>query len=335
MPGSIGSDRFNPSHDLWDNGAWGLGLVNTSEDRSNRRSSNSAPPARLPTKFTLKVKTQMGRVVLLVDALNSLQEYHSDMSEEELNAQVAHVEETYEAFIKEHSYLEETCPSAFTDHDYFDSAVYVEGCRAYSSFKRFAARLRSALTPLPRQSRAPQSASDTQLTSRLQGIALPKASDDKSQWPTFHEMATCLILESNRLTDEQRLHYLRGCLESAPTQLSRNTRARALERIESAPIHIRRSPTTRRTSSQLRTPARPTSSSSSASASYPCDCCNGSHFIVMCTRFRELNHAERRKIAVDRRLCFNCLGRHNARSCKSTHGCKTCSGHHHTMLHEA
>ncbi|XP_011880277.1 PREDICTED: uncharacterized protein LOC105568876, partial [Vollenhovia emeryi] len=53
----------------------------------------------------------------------------------------------------------------------------------------------------------------------------------------------------------------------------------------------------------------------------------------MCSKFRELAPAARHKVAIDKRLCFNCLGRHSVRACKSQRGCKTCSGRHHTMLH--
>ncbi|XP_036142100.1 uncharacterized protein LOC118645334 [Monomorium pharaonis] len=45
----------------------------------------------------------------------------------------------------------------------------------------------------------------------------------------------------------------------------------------------------------------------------------------MCTKFRELSVQDRHKVAVDKRLCFNCLGRHSVRLCKSLRGCKKCS----------
>ncbi|XP_071581306.1 uncharacterized protein [Temnothorax nylanderi] len=60
-------------------------------------------------------------------------------------------------------------------------------------------------------------------------------------------------------------------------------------------------------------PAR--TESSDGSTVYPCDCCNGTHFVVTCTKFRDLSPVERQKLVISRRLCFNCLGRHNVRSC--------------------
>ncbi|XP_011882055.1 PREDICTED: uncharacterized protein LOC105569874, partial [Vollenhovia emeryi] len=103
------------------------------------------------------------------------------------------------------------------------------------------------------------------------------------------------------------------------------TKRRALERIE-ATTHP--SP-----SSAPSPPKRAHQATQQSDSSYPCDCCNAQHFIVMCSKFRELAPAARHKVAVDKRLCFNCLGRHSVRACKSQRGCKTCSGRHHTMLH--
>lgn len=83
------------------------------------------------------------------------------------------------------------------------------------------------------------------------------------------------------------------------------------------------------------TAQRPAQREEGAGSTYSCDCCGGSHFIVACARFRERKPAERRQLVVDRRLCFNCLGRHSARVCRSQQGCKECSQRHHSMLHGA
>ncbi|XP_070155817.1 uncharacterized protein [Polyergus mexicanus] len=41
----------------------------------------------------------------------------------------------------------------------------------------------------------------------------------------------------------------------------------------------------------------------------------------------------RRNIVIDRRLCFNCLGRHNALACQNSKRCRECGNKHHTMIH--
>ncbi|XP_024886270.1 uncharacterized protein LOC112463858 [Temnothorax curvispinosus] len=77
------------------------------------------------------------------------------------------------------------------------------------------------------------------------------------------------------------------------------SRARALERIEStassgssagAASTARRSSTARHAAAQ---PARTTTSD--GSTVYPCDCCNGTHFVVTCLKFRELSPGDRQK----------------------------------------
>ncbi|KAK2577769.1 hypothetical protein KPH14_012809 [Odynerus spinipes] len=110
-------------------------------------------------------------------------------------------------------------------------------------------------------------------------------------------------------------------------------RVRALERIETAvaspakpqPTSAKRPALAHHVSSQP--------STSSSSTTFPCDFCHDPRFIVMCTKFRNLSPADRYEWVVHKRLCYNCLGRHNVRSCKATRSCKTCSGRHHTMLH--
>ncbi|XP_077261644.1 heterogeneous nuclear ribonucleoprotein L isoform X3 [Temnothorax americanus] len=116
-------------------------------------------------------------------------------------------------------------------------------------------------------------------------------------------------------------------------------RARALEMIESTASSgssARAASTTRRSSTAHHAAAQPArTNTSDGSTEYPCDCCNGTHFVVMCPKFRQLSQGDRQKLVISRRLCFNCLGRHNVRSCKSSRGCKKCTHRHHTMLHEA
>ncbi|XP_011860461.1 PREDICTED: uncharacterized protein LOC105557754 [Vollenhovia emeryi] len=107
------------------------------------------------------------------------------------------------------------------------------------------------------------------------------------------------------------------------------SRTRALERIESTTFQPGPSSTT--------SPPKKASSHQTTHQgdSYPCDCCNAQHFIVMCAKFRDLSPQDRHKVAINKRLCFNCLGRHNVCSCKSQKGCKRCTERHHTMLHDA
>ncbi|XP_011858273.1 PREDICTED: uncharacterized protein LOC105555842, partial [Vollenhovia emeryi] len=109
------------------------------------------------------------------------------------------------------------------------------------------------------------------------------------------------------------------------------TRMRALERIEST--------TAQPGSSSAPPPTKKTAAHQSAhqvDTSYPCDCCGAQHFIVMCSKFRELPPSERHTVAIQKRLCFNCLGRHSVRACKSQRGSlalvSSSSAHHSARL---
>ncbi|XP_074107766.1 uncharacterized protein LOC141533016 [Cotesia typhae] len=80
--------------------------------------------------------------------------------------------------------------------------------------------------------------------------------------------------------------------------------------------HLSSSPTTHPASSnQVQRP-------STATAQYPCDECQGDHFIVRCKRFASLTPAERAMRVVRLKLCPNCLGHHQVAACKSKFRCK-------------
>lgn len=68
---------------------------------------------------------------------------------------------------------------------------------------------------------------------------------------------------------------------------------------------------------------------------YLCDMSKDKQFIVSCLKFRDMSARNRRQVVVNKRLCFNCLWRHNAKDCRSKVTCKKCASKHHTMLHEA
>ena len=109
------------------------------------------------------------------------------------------------------------------------------------------------------------------------------------------------------------------------------TRVHALERIESLPTVT--TTTTRPTHSKRSATAHQTSRKTTQDSRFHCDCCNSNHFIITCPQFRDLMVADRRKVAIDKRRCYNCLGRHNVRQCKSTQKCIVCSERHHTVFH--
>ncbi|KAI4473083.1 hypothetical protein M0804_015495 [Polistes exclamans] len=64
-----------------------------------------------------------------------------------------------------------------------------------------------------------------------------------------------------------------------------------------------------------------------------CSYCSHKHYIAFCPLFRSLNQQKKEKVIAESRLCYNCLGRHNVRQCRSTRRCNECGDQHHTLIH--
>ena len=72
---------------------------------------------------------------------------------------------------------------------------------------------------------------------------------------------------------------------------------------------------------------------SSRISQFPCTYFGEPHCIVAFPTFKRLDEQQRRKFVMEKPLCFNCLGLHSAKNCKSQYRSKTCNGNHHTMIH--
>lgn len=381
---------------------------------------------RLSTELFLKVQSQLNRVATIKAIANTLPATHKETSMADIELWLSQVDKHYKAFLKEHSYFKVSWPAAFINHEYFARNTHQEEAQLVMTTKLALARLKHALTGALNPGNITQN-STSRFQSRLPDISLPKFDGEYSKWPAFRELFGSLILDNARLTNIEKLHYLRSCTEGSPAlvigslpltgdslqaswellisryenkrltiqahldqlfnittptakhaasltkmistvaeenkalqslgvsqdmwdcilvhHVSRHldrvtrkawetslgvsqeyprfqrlesfvtSRARALERIEATqptPTSkpVKKSATAHQSSTQQ--------TAASSSSPYPCDCCSSSHFIVVCSKFRELSIADRRRLAVNKRLRFNCLGRHNARSCKST-----------------
>ncbi|XP_058827651.1 uncharacterized protein LOC131687579 [Topomyia yanbarensis] len=67
-----------------------------------------------------------------------------------------------------------------------------------------------------------------------------------------------------------------------------------------------------------------------------CSCCSQQHWIVACPVFKKMSVEKRRELALEKRMCFNCLRQgHSFRNCQMRPNCRTegCTAHHHTFLH--
>ncbi|XP_057338434.1 uncharacterized protein LOC130676300 [Microplitis mediator] len=70
-----------------------------------------------------------------------------------------------------------------------------------------------------------------------------------------------------------------------------------------------------------------------AKAQYPCDLCQGDHFLVRCDQFGKMTPQQRTQLVIQARLCPNCLGHHRVESCKSPFRFRVCEEQHHSMIH--
>ena len=77
------------------------------------------------------------------------------------------------------------------------------------------------------------------------------------------------------------------------------------------------------------------SSRSNGAGKTQCEFCSLGHALWKCQEFGKESVEKRWSLAKDKRLCFNCLGHHFSKSCKSKVRCSNCKASHHTLLHRA
>ncbi|KAL7301101.1 hypothetical protein TKK_0006078 [Trichogramma kaykai] len=76
-----------------------------------------------------------------------------------------------------------------------------------------------------------------------------------------------------------------------------------------------------------------TASSQPSRTDNQCTYCKHEHYIAACDSFRALEVGQGRAFVQRNKLCFNCLGRHLVRDCRSNKSCKRCQERHHSLLH--
>ncbi|XP_046422348.1 uncharacterized protein LOC124180644 [Neodiprion fabricii] len=76
-----------------------------------------------------------------------------------------------------------------------------------------------------------------------------------------------------------------------------------------------------------------TRSHTAQSKEQSCACCKGNHYIAFCSTFRDKSLDQRREVVSAKKLCFNCLGPHQQKDCRSNKTCRVCNGRHHSLLH--
>ncbi|XP_011882146.1 PREDICTED: uncharacterized protein LOC105569910, partial [Vollenhovia emeryi] len=174
---------------------------------------SQATVGQLSTELALKVRAQMNRLTLLQERQARLPTMTSLEQVLELKSNVV---DTLKVFLKEHAYFEAVWPASCLDHAYFADNVFLEAQRVASFLKEEIAKTKGSLLAQPSCS----STGSTPVThTKLPDITLPEFNGNYPEWPTFRDLFKSLILENARLSDVERLHYLRGCLKGAPERL--------------------------------------------------------------------------------------------------------------------
>nr|XP_046476830.1 uncharacterized protein LOC124216393 [Neodiprion pinetum] len=109
-------------------------------------------------------------------------------------------------------------------------------------------------------------------------------------------------------------------------------RIHTLEAVEQAHAHNQIA-TSKPHSSQGRSNLQTTRSHTAQSKEQSCACCKGNHYIAFCSTFRDKSLDQRREVVSAKKLCFNCLGPHQQKDCRSNKTCRVCNGRHHSLLH--
>ncbi|XP_066595458.1 uncharacterized protein [Prorops nasuta] len=88
-----------------------------------------------------------------------------------------------------------------------------------------------------------------------------------------------------------------------------------------------------RAHSAVKSKVKAQSSIATTVTTFKCPMCQHEHYMGRCDNFKAMTAGERHGEIRRLGLCFNCLVRHQVRSCNSKRSCRKCQGNHHTLLH--
>ncbi|XP_026827674.1 uncharacterized protein LOC113562437 [Ooceraea biroi] len=213
----------------------------------------------------------------------------------------------------------------------------------------------------PSISDSPQAISGCSHSRDLPKISLPTFAGDYLQWRSFRDLFSSMIIDNLDISEVEKLHYLKTSLLNEPAQLLKNIpldteslkqsettisessvyanfeqldsfilrRINTLEAVERAPG--RKGGSANGNSSRVATPeAR---AHNAISHDQKCVLCGANHYISNYPQFIAKQATQRREFVISRKLCFNCLGPHQVKACRSTKRCRQCQINHHTLLH--
>lgn len=187
---------------------------------SSARSFRQNSPACLSTNLTLKFRSQLNRVACIDTIMSELPADASSLTINDIDSELEQLEALHAEFLTCHTYCELNWPAAFIDHECFHNNIHQAEANAYRKTKRALTRAKTAI--LARQAPPPPSAADTRGELKLPDIQLKIFSGEYADWPSFKEMFNELIMKNSRISDMERLHYLRSCMAAGPAELIAN-----------------------------------------------------------------------------------------------------------------
>ena len=171
-------------------------------------------PETLPIELQLKVKSQKSRLRTMQRMLDTTRDSSGRLSREELDDVKQQVDEVQQAFNKEHAHFEAVWPSSMLDHPYFNDRCYLQMQLVCSEVKTLIAKENATL---------PAQQTDVQVAqSRLPVIRLPKFTGNYTDWLSFFELFSSMILNASHLEDVEKFYYLKRCLRGEPARMISN-----------------------------------------------------------------------------------------------------------------
>ncbi|XP_076545702.1 uncharacterized protein LOC117610838 [Osmia lignaria lignaria] len=184
-----------------------------------KRATRSSSPAGLSMELTFKAKSQMSRVEMLRRIMDKMPEMLDETTPKDIESISAQVDEIHKLFQKEHAYLEVTWPASQASHPYLKEDYYELEMGVVLEVRRRLGKFRVAFEKL-RERRGESTARRT--PSKLPELTLPTFTGRYEAWPAFCELFASIIIDNERLSNVERLHYLRSCLRSESLRVIAN-----------------------------------------------------------------------------------------------------------------
>ncbi|XP_034178151.1 uncharacterized protein LOC117603275 [Osmia lignaria lignaria] len=146
--------------------------------------------------------------------LDTTRDSSGRLSREELDDVKQQVDEVQRAFNKEHAHFEVVWPSSMLDHPYFNDRCYLQMQLVCLEVKTLIVKKNATL-------QAQQS--DVQVVqSRLPVLELPKFTGNYTDWLSFFDLFSSMILNTSHLKDVEKFYYLKRCLRGEPARMISN-----------------------------------------------------------------------------------------------------------------